>query len=188
MSTPKPIQCKVNEEFLKPLHDKFPSRHIKFIETQSCSAFDIFHTNFQGNIVNGTFEGAGNLKILWQYQAAAENPELQKTCVNLFSFEGKTPVEINGTFKDGSLEGIALVKFEDKSFLIATMANNVVNGLVRKYDSEGKLSMVFYHDGKGRGFSWTLTKHFLIGSDSSFMKKIENFSHEASSIFIPTRE
>ena len=129
MSLQKPIKCQVNQNYMTAFHpiaEKFLSQvePIPIITSKPCPCFKddkkYFKYDFKGNIKMGQLEGPGKLKIF-----ASNNNQysckFDETCIETNGLlKNKRNLKITGTFKNGTLHGVAKIVFEDQSTTVST--------------------------------------------------------------------
>ena len=90
--------------------------------------------------------------------------------------------EVVGTFKNGTLEGIAKVKYSDNTTFISNFEHGHPVGMKRTWTSKNNLHDFFYWEGYIKSIAWTRTYDYLIGMNSSF---IRDEAHSSLCILVP---
>jgi antitoxin component YwqK of YwqJK toxin-antitoxin module len=78
--------------------------------------------------------------------------------------------EIVGTFKDGTLEGVAKITYLDGHKIIANYKNGIVYGHRRDWNSNGTLVQVTYYNQFHMSPSWNSYGNYLVFSDTTKIK------------------
>ena len=193
MSLQKPIKCQVNQNYttaFHPIAEKFLSKvePIPIITSKPCPCFKddkkYFKYDFKGNIKMGQLEGPGKLKIF-----ASNNNQysckFDETCIETNGLlKNKRNLKITGTFKNGTLHGVAKIVFEDQSTMISNFVNGALDGPERLWDSNNRLySYSFKKKSKQKSKCWKADKNYLFWSDCSFV--LEDAAEPFSTILIP---
>ena len=132
----------------------------------------------------GQLEGTGKLKI---FESNSNNNQYScqsdETCIVTNGLlKNKRNLKITGTFKNGTLNGVAKIVFEDQSTMISNFVNGVPNGPERLWDSNNILySYSYKKKNKHKSKCWKADKNFLFWSDCSFVLEDE----ELLSVLIP---
>ena len=103
--------------------------------------------SFRGfSIKNGILEGLGKLKL------NAENTKTNEICLKVNKVLGRDPIEIIGTFSNGTLNGNAKIVLHDGRVIIANYINGLSDGFAREWDKNRTLEFA--------GFYQVLLFHF----------------------------
>ena len=147
ISVKKPLKCKINAEYLKPLPNKVRKItngliQIPYLKIKPCSVEDTIFVpfEFKGNITNGKIHGPGKLRFLDEKPTKYRKgllKEMNKTCIrNNFNIK-----EVVGTFVNGMISNQAKVVFKNGDIIISSFLNGNPNGPKRLWKkSEQNLS------------------------------------------------
>ena len=97
---------------------------------------------FRGRVKDGYLEGNGKLKVLnktnWYLLPEETKREVNNNsiCYNLTRFMQKGVVELVGTFKNGSLHGVAKATLEDSSLSISDFKHGQCHRFLRDWDEK----------------------------------------------------
>ena len=106
-----------------------------------------------------------------------------KTCIQQNSESPtKKLSEVVGTFKNGTLEGIAKVKYSDNTTFISNFEHGHPVGMKRTWTLNNNLHDVYYWEGYIKSIAWTRTYDYLMGMNSSF---IRDEAHSSLCILVP---
>ena len=96
--------------------------------------------SFRGfSIINGILEGLGKLKL------NADNSKTNEVCLKVNKVLGRDPVEIIGTFSNGTLNGNAKIVLHDGRVIIANYINGLSDGFAREWNKNGTLEFAGFY-------------------------------------------
>lgn len=144
------IEC-VQDDFTK-WRDIFPEKKFdRLIETEKCEKSPYIFS-FDGKIENHKFEGSGKFK-----NGSCE--KIHKEICLISSL--KDIEEIDGNWKNGTLDGIATIRRENGTITIGNFKNGTFYGMKRDW-SNGLLQKIAFYDQEVMGPSWIKLNNFLI--------------------------
>ena len=130
-------------------------------------------------------DGKGKLKMVlnskWKSWTRSLQTELEtlNICYEFMNYKGMKVGEVLGTFRNGLLNGMAKIKWEDNSTSISRFYNGRLHGFHRTWDSKENLVHAgVYHKGFAMGFHWHVENRHLVYSDTSVI------NHEDRSITV----
>ena len=121
---------------------------------------------FEGMLREGHLEGKGKLVFIneseWSKLSHSDSKRKQvmammkmNICFKLSNIQAKDIKEIIGTFKNGSIHGLAKITYLDSSFCIGHYKNGKAHGYSRTFSSDnGLLDAGGYYSGLEVGYVW----------------------------------
>ena len=159
---------------------KFPNLFSRSFPVKSfpCSNGDrSIEFTFEGDIVEGTFDGFGHLEIDPYTMAPSSGICLEVNRV----YGGDALVKVSGHFADGVLHGEGRLVFESGAVVAAGFDQGLFHGFRRDWSSNGDLIFAgFYENGARVGRCWSKVGRSLVFQDCSTVNRSDE-----SSIVIP---
>ena len=103
------------------------------------------------------------------------NPDMESPFGVCIDSVKDTVKDIVGTFKNGTLEGVAKISYFDGAKTIANFKNGFYFGLRRDWSSNGTLKHVAYYNQYIMSPAWSQYRNYLIFSDVRKIKLTGNF-------------
>ena len=91
--------------------------------------------------------------------------------------------EVVGTFKDGTLEGVAKITHLDSHKIIASFKNGIYYGHRRDWNSNGTLVQVTYYNQFHMSPSWNRYGNYLVFSDTTKIKFEDGNENDVDFVF-----
>jgi antitoxin component YwqK of YwqJK toxin-antitoxin module len=89
------------------------------------------------SVKNGILEGLGKLKL--------NSEQTNEICLKVNKVLGRDPVEIIGTFVNGTLNGNAKIVLHDGRIIIANYLNGLSDGFSREWNKNGTLEFAGFY-------------------------------------------
>ena len=174
----KPLDCKYKAIPIYTANKLFNMISAPEIKSFPCSGGDVTpHFYFKGIIRDGYLEGKGKLVFINETEWLSLSPSDVRrkevmaysgfnVCFKASDFQGRGIKEIVGTFKNGSLHGLAKVTYMDNAFSIGSYKNGKAHGYRRVFDSKSSLiDAGGYEIGWEAGCHWKLRFGNLLYQD-----------------------
>ena len=173
----KPLECKHQQKSI-PKHTIYNIISVPAIKTFPCTrSVQLPHYHYIGTINAGYLEGRGKLVFIsdedWSNMRVSDKMRQESialkssnVCFQNAFYDSLRIKEVIGTFKNGSLYGMAKIKCTNTAISIGNYKHGKPHGYIRRFNAKKKLLDVGgFEMGQEVGFHWKLRSGHLLYQD-----------------------